>query len=148
MNSSQIWSYFQWLFIPLFWCVQKPFLGWGCLLVIIVAGTLFWWHKPYRKGLWKRSYWLVFTQLLFYPTVMAAAWFFQLEPPSYLPNSKTQATGFWIIDSLFFISLALSIFWVWKIKGFRWYIFFFVTTLQFLLCSAWLFAGFSMTGWP
>jgi hypothetical protein len=148
MNLSHIWQFFQLLFIPLFWVVQIPFLGWGCLLLIIVAGALFLWHKPYRKGLWKQFYWLVFTQLLFYPAVMAAGWIFQLEPPFYLPNSRTQTTGFWIIGSLFFISIALGLFWVWKIKGFRWYIFSFVATLQLLLCSACLFAGFSITGWP
>jgi hypothetical protein len=79
---------------------------------------------------------------------MAAGWIFQLEPPFYLHNSKTQSAGFWVIDSLFLISPVLSAFWVWKIKGFRWYIFFFVATLQLLLCSAWLFACFSITGWP
>ncbi len=148
MYSSQIWQYFQLMFIPLFWVVQIPYIGWGFLLIIIVVGTLFWWHKPYQKGLWKQQYWLVLTQLLFYPAVMAAGWLFQLEPPYYLLNSKRQTTGFWITDSLFFISLALSIFWVWRIKGFRWYIFFFMTTLQFLLCSAWLFTCFEITGWP
>jgi hypothetical protein len=148
MNSTQIWQYFQLLFIPLSWVLQIPFFGCGCLFVIIIAGTLFWRQKPYRKGLWKQSYWLVFTQLLFYPAIMATGWLFELEPPSYLPNSKMQTTGFRIIDSLLFISLALSIFWIWKIKGFRWYISFFLAALQFILCSAWLFAMFSMTGWP
>lgn len=148
MNPSQIWQYFQWLAIPLSWYLGIPFLAWGCLVVIIIAGTLFWWQKPYRKGLWKHSYWLVFTQLLFYPAIMATGWLFELESPSYLLNPKRQATGFWVIDSLIFISFVLNVFWIWRIKGFRWYILFFLAALQFLLCSAWLFAMFSMTGWP
>jgi hypothetical protein len=145
MNLSHIGQFFQWLFIPVSWVVPP---GWVCLLVIIAAGTIFWWHKPYRKGLWKKSYWLVLAQLLFYPAIMIAGKFFQLDPSYYLMNSKRQTTGFWTIDCLFIISLALSIFWVWWIKGFRWYIFIFVSVLQFLLCSAWLFSGFEITGWP
>jgi hypothetical protein len=145
MILGNIGRFFQWLSIPISWVAPA---GWACLIAMIVAGVIFWWHKPYRKGLWKHSYWLVFTQIIFYPAIMAAGLFFQLEPPFYVRNSTRQTTGFWITDCLFFISLALSIFWVWKIKGFRWYLFLFVAILQFYLCSAWLFTAFAITGWP
>jgi hypothetical protein len=148
VNSSHFWRDFQWLFAQGLVLFRWPVFGWAGLIVACGLLVLFLWQKPHRKGLWKQSYWLVFTQLLFYPAIIAVGVYLQQQPPYYLPQPKIAATGTLIIKGLVYTSLALSLFWVFKMKGLRWYAFCFLAFLQFLLYGAWFVAECSMTGWP
>ncbi|HST79646.1 MAG TPA: hypothetical protein VLN58_14260 [Verrucomicrobiae bacterium] len=137
------WHYFLWL------CEQAaefivfpPFLICSAVLSIIVAALCIG-FRPIKNGLWKGSYWLVFTQMLFYPAVLAVATLGASpmpRPPE--PNKLASACT----DILSWASLALAGFWIWRMKGLRWLAVSLVVLQQVLLYGPFLTAEMAITG--
>jgi hypothetical protein len=140
------WQYFQWLFSEGLEVVRLPVIGWACSLAAVCLVVLFLWQKQYRKGLWRHYYLLALTQLLFYPAVITVGVCFRNMnyPGSAMP--RTEATGLWTIQILFFASLAEGLFWIFRMKGLRWYVLCCVAILQLLLWGAAFVAEMSVTG--
>lgn len=100
-------------------------------------------QRPIRRGLWLKSYWLVFTQMLFYPAVLTIAVLGGVNTvPLHTPNRTASSYA----DVLWWMSLALAAFWVWRMKGLRWLAFGLITLQQTLLSGAFLVAGMAISG--
>jgi hypothetical protein len=134
------WRYFVWL------CEQAagfivfpPVLICSAVLSIIIAGLCVGLH-PIKAGLWKRSYWFVFTQLLFYPAVLAVA----VLGASTL-NRPPNQLALKYADILPLPSLALASFWIWRMKGLRWLALALVMLQELLLFGPFLVAERAMT---
>ena len=103
-------------------------------------------QKPFERGLWKRYYSLVFTQLLFYPAIIAIGVLYGVgsSPTQRLP--KVNPFADWTLDVLFGVSLVSALFWICRMKGMRWFAFCLVFLQQILLFGALFVAGMSITG--
>lgn len=136
------WHYFLWL------CEQAadfivfpPVLIGSFLFGVIVAGLCAVQH-PIKKGLWKKSYWYVFTQLLFYPAVLVVAAVGAREPHTQAPNVVASVSA----TVLSWTSLALAGFWVWRMKGLRWLAVSLMILQEFLVYGAFLVAEMAISG--
>jgi hypothetical protein len=100
-------------------------------------------QRPFQKGLWRSSYWLVLTQMLFSPAVMMVA---VLGGVDFVPQREASKVTPLIADVLFWVSVALAVFWIWRMKGLRWFSFSVVILEQFLLCGAFVAADMATSG--
>ncbi len=121
-------------------------VGFPCVLLTLGVVVSFAWQRWFGNGRWKHHYWLVLTQFMFYPAVVTVGVLYRVSTNPTLPLPKANPVADWTIDVLFFLSLALSFFWVYRMKGFRWFAFCIVGLQQLLLCGAMFVAGMSITG--
>lgn len=96
------------------------------------------------KGNWRTSYWLIFTQMLFFPAMVAVGVLFPAM--SVRPDLKENVIGHRLLDGLFYLSLATSAFWVWRMRGLRWVAASLLLLQQVLLIAARFVAGMSVSG--
>ena len=147
MNAAHFWQYFQWLFVQGLGIVALPKFGVAAVLLAagLVAALVV--QNPFGKGRWKSSYWFVLTQCLFYPAVIAVGVIFAAGPRRpFDPLPKVPPVADMAMDTLTVLSLALGIFWIYRLKGLRWITFCFVALQLLFLCGALFVAGMSITG--
>jgi hypothetical protein len=114
MSSSwmALWKYFQW---SLDFLVAWPF--WFVTLALSAnlgaSLTLQW---PFRRGRWKKEYWLVFINYLFIPVLLAIGVIAALDP-AMVPRPRPNTLAVWASNGLFVASLLLGIYWVYRRKG-------------------------------
>jgi hypothetical protein len=101
-------------------------------------------QQPFRSGKWRSSYWLIFTQLLFFPAIVAVGVLFPAV--SLRPYPKENPTGHWLLDGLFYLSLATSAFWLYRMKGLRWLSLSLLALQQVILFGAGFIVGMSVSG--
>ena len=102
------------------------------------------WQRPLSKGKWHPSYWLILTQLLYFPvTVTIGVWF----PASGAgPHRELNVVGQRALDATFYLSLMTACFWVYRLKGLRWFAASAIACQQLLILGAGFIAGMSVTG--
>ena len=100
-------------------------------------------QRPFQSSLWRNHYWLVVTQVLFFPGIISAA---VLYPASGPPYYHGLSRGVAVLDILFGLSLALAAFWILRMKGFRWFAASAVLTVQAILMGAFFIAGMAVSG--
>ena len=132
---AQFWRYSIW---------SLEFLSLPQFLAILLFAALslafaVWHQRPFKSPLWKQSHWFVLTQLLFFPVVISIA---VLYPPAPTPNSIANN----VCDFLGWISLVLAGFWVYRMRGFRWFAVSLVAMLEVILLGAFFVAGMAVTG--
>lgn len=148
MTSSVIesWPYFRYLFLEGLGIVVIP--PFGVAAVLLTAGMVasFFAQNPAKAGRWKHHYWLILSQLVFYPAVIAIGVIYASprRPIDPLPKINPVAEG--ALDAITCLSLALGVFWVWRLKGVRWIAFFFVALQLLFLYGALFLAGMSISG--
>ena len=78
-------------------------------------------QKPFERHLRRPYHWLTLTHLLFFPAVIAAGmiWANPITNPS-IPHRAVEAGQRWL-DVLMYASLASCVWWVWRMRGFRWF---------------------------
>lgn len=140
--AELFWTYSVWSVEFLFRIPQ--------ILVIFVAASAslavaFWRQRPFQNPLWKRSHWLVFTQLMFFPIVISLGVLYPADGPSSLRIISNSRAGY-VCDGLGWISLALAAVWVYRMKGFRWFAVSLVAVLEIVLLGAFFVAGMAITG--
>jgi hypothetical protein len=114
------------------------------IFCLVILGIEWVRQKPLRSELWRRHYWLVLTQLLFFPAIIAIG---VLYPSTTTwPNPQPNATGNLWLNVLFYGSLLMGVFWVCKMKGLRWFAASLVGLQQVVLFGAAFIAGMSVTG--
>jgi hypothetical protein len=98
-------------------------------------------QRPFERELWKPHHWLVLTHLLFFPAVIAAGvvWANPVTNPT-VPHHAIE-TGRWSLDLLWYASLGSCAWWIWRMRGFRW----FATSLM-LLAEVPVFCGLFIAG--
>jgi hypothetical protein len=121
--------------------VVPPVLVVFCSLVIsLVAATLK--QSPFKKRLWKNYHWLIFTQILFFPTAIAIGVIWEVPLPLGHPNPHALI----IRDVVWYASLGSCVFWIWRTKGFRWYGASLLILQQLLVEAALFITSMSITG--
>ena len=112
-----------------------------CSTIFVVA---FAWQIPVEKGIWRRSYWLVFTQLLFFPaTIMVGVLF---HAGGAMPKPVPNVTGRWFLQALWYLSLGMACFWVYQMKRVRWVAASLVALQEILILCAGFISGMSISG--
>jgi len=132
-----------------FWSLQFLFVMPIVLIIFLAANVslllAYRKQRPFQSPLWKRSNWLVLTQLLFYPIVICIGILYPADGPSYLrsvPNSVANR----VCDFLFWSSLALAAFWIYRLKRFRWFAVSLIIVLEMILVGAFFVAEMAITG--
>jgi hypothetical protein len=100
-------------------------------------------QKPLEHALWKKSHWLVLTQLLFFPVVVSLGVLYPASGPSFYNNVSNASR---VSDVLFWFSVVLAGFWIYRMKGFRWFAFSLVLLLEVVLLGAFFVAGMALSG--
>jgi ABC-type uncharacterized transport system fused permease/ATPase subunit len=140
--AEHFWTYAVWSLEFLFVIPR--------ILIIVLIATISlalacWTQRPFQNPLWKNSYWFVLTQLLFFPIVISIGVLYPANGPSYLhPTTNSVANN--VCGFLGLLSLALAAFWVYRMKGFRWFAVSLVTILEMILFGAFFVAGMAITG--
>jgi hypothetical protein len=145
MNTAHFWQDFQLLFV---WSLEFLALPPALLLAgicAISAAVAFVRKHPLHTGLWRPSYWLIFTQLLFFPAMVAVGVLFPAVS-SVRPHLKENVMGHRLLDGLFYLSLATSAFWVWRMRGVRWLAVSLLLLQQVILSGAGFVTGMSVRG--
>ena len=144
MNTAHFWEDFHRLFL---WSVQ--FLGVPpvilmtaiCIVGVVVSFAR---EQPFSTRLWRPWYWLIFTQLLFFPATVACGVLFPAV--SGWPHPKENVIGHRLLDGLFYSSLATSAFWLWRMRGLRWLSASLLVLQQVILVGAGFVASMSVSG--
>ena len=100
-------------------------------------------QKHLMRELWRRSYWFVFTQLLFFPVVISLGVLYPASGPSFYTKVSTATR---VTDVLSWMSVALAAFWVYRMKGFRWFACSLVVLLEVILLGAFVVSGMALSG--
>lgn len=143
MSSSWMafWEYFQW---SLDFLVAWPF--WLVTLALIAnlgaSLTLQW---PFRRGRWKKEYWLVFTNYLFIPVLLAIGVIAALDP-AMVPRPRPNTLAVWASNALFVVSFLLGIYWVYRMKELRWFAVAIALIQLWMLFGAGFIAGMAISG--
>lgn len=145
MNLDNFWSIFSRYCL---WGVEslliRPLLipGLVSLGVVAVAGTI---QRSKIRSNWQSSYWLIFTQLLFYPLVIAVG--VALRADLSLPIRPDQhRLQEHILYAIVIISLVTGCFWIYYSKGVRSLAAGLVMVQEVMLMGALFIAGMSVTG--
>jgi hypothetical protein len=83
---------------------------------------------------------------LFFPVAIALGTFGAADAPGAIqPIHPNQVANVWV-DILFWNSFASCAFWIWRMKGFRWFAAFLIGIMQVFVVLAFFVAGMSVTG--
>jgi hypothetical protein len=144
MNTADFSQGFQRLFL---WSVQTLglppmiLIEAACIVSVVAAFIR---QRPFRTGLWRPTYWLIFTQLLFFPATVAIGVLFPAV--SGRPYPKENPTGHWLLNGLFYLSLMTSALWVYRMRGLRWLSVSLLVLQQVILVGSGFIAGMSVSG--
>ena len=114
-----------------------------CFITLAVFGNLVvsrLIQKPFGRDVWKRKYYIAIVQLVCYPATLLVAACGAVDGPE--PN----AWGFRATYALAIISFGVGIYWVWLMKGIRWFAVSVVILQLWLLAAANFIAGMALTG--
>ena len=103
-------------------------------------------QRPFRRGLWKPHHWLVFTHALFFPLVIAAgiAWGNPVTNPT-VPHDPIRV-GTMALNFLSFASLFSCVFWIWRMRDFRWFSVSLMALVELPVFGALFIAGMAVAG--
>jgi hypothetical protein len=142
---SQAQTYFEYAL----WALQALLLP-PLLAVAGVAGLSFilsaFGQNPMRTGRWKQYHWLAAAHLLFFFAAIAVGvtWRNPQVNPT-LPHTANAVGKMWL-DVITCSSLVSCAFWVWRMKGFRWFAASLMVLLQVPVFAALFVAGMSVSG--
>jgi len=145
MTEVEFWSRFQLFFL---WGLEAwrlpPLLITGLASLTSLVLSLF--RSPEIKSHWRTSYWLIFTQLSFYPLAIAVGVLFQAASTPPFDQSRSNSLGEHILDAITLLSLGMASFWVYRMKGLRWLAGSLVVLEEVIVLGALFVAGMSVTG--
>jgi hypothetical protein len=94
---------------------------------------------------WRSSYWLVFTQLLFYPLAIVVGVAFRVDTSG--PRSPhPDPLGERLLSAMVVASLVTAALWIYRMKGIRWLAGSLVLLQEIVLFGAFLVTRMSVTG--
>jgi VanZ family protein len=150
-HGESFWQTFerlsQWSFDALL--LPRPL---GALVIFsTVFVVAFAWQLPVGKGTWRGSYWMVFTQLLFFPATVTVGVLFPAGGA--MPNPVPNVTGRWCLRALSYLSLGMACFWVYQMMRVRWVAASLVALQEILILCAGFIIGYErqrrlVVNWP
>jgi predicted membrane-bound mannosyltransferase len=103
-------------------------------------------QRPFKAGLWKPHHWLAFSHLLFFVAAIAVAVFYANPVTNPTIPHPSNPSGAHCLDAITYGSLASCGFWIWRMKGFRWYAASLMAMVEVITYSALIIAGMAVTG--
>jgi hypothetical protein len=129
------------------WWISREAGGIFLLPVISVVGlTLAALMRSALRRSWRPYYWLVLTHLLFFVAAVALGTLGAADGPVVRQPVQPNRAASLCVDILFWTSFASCTFWIWRMKGFRWFGVGFVGAMQIFVLLAFLVAGMSVSG--
>jgi len=140
-----------------FWSTFWGFLGWSLEFLFVpplVYGTLLLGlsfiasvirQRPFSKPIWKKTYSIAVLQFLFFPATLAVAVLGRVDWQQFHfpgPNKRGLRAEYVFAVG----SLIVSGYWVWRMKGLRWFALSLAMLQLWLLAAANLIAAMSLTG--
>jgi hypothetical protein len=103
-------------------------------------------QRPFQTHLWKSHHWLALTHMLFFAAAIAVGllWATPATNPNFSHHAERSGT-LWL-DAVTCGSLASCVFWIWRMKGFRWYATSLMALAELITLGAIAVAGMSVTG--
>jgi hypothetical protein len=103
-------------------------------------------QRPYKKGLWQRYHWLASSHLMFFIAAIAVAVFYANPVTNPTIPHPANPLGEIYLGAVTYGSLASCGFWIWRMKGFRWYAASLMALAEVITYSALFIAGMAVTG--
>jgi hypothetical protein len=103
-------------------------------------------QRPFRTRLWKPYHWLVICHLVFFAAAIAVGVFGAnpITNPT-IPHPPDPSAERWL-DVVTYGSIASCVFWIWRMKGFRWYAASLMVSVEVITWGALFIAGMSVSG--
>jgi hypothetical protein len=111
------------------------------LISIVWAGIK---QRPFRARLWQPHHWLVLTHLLFFAAAVALGVLCANDNRTAPDHSGRLANL--CLGALFYGSFGSCAFWIWRMKGFRWFASSLMALIELPTFGAVFVAGMSITG--
>lgn len=100
-------------------------------------------ERPFHRGRWMPHHWLSLSQLLFFPAMITVGVLYQNATGSRGVSSPAVNSS---LNLLFYCSLAGCAFWIWRMRGFRWFACSLMALMELPTLGALFIAGMSVTG--
>lgn len=131
------------------WSLEFMMLPPFCFVLIAAAVSLTWaglTQQPFRAGRWKPYHSLVLSHGLFFLAAMAVG-VFGANPVTNpgIPHLPGSAAGH-CLDAVIFGSIVSCVFWIWRMKGFRWFAASLLFLAEVITWGAFTVAGLSVSG--
>src|SRR5215469_9790669 len=127
--------------------VRVPLFGWIFLALVsglVISAAL---QNPFQHGRWSHRYFLVFTHFFLFLAILSIGVLYRVPfPDPTKPRPKENTIADWSLNILFFLSVILSIFWVYRMRKLRWLAFFVVALQELFVLGALAVAGMSISG--
>jgi hypothetical protein len=120
-----------------------------CFAFLVAAVSLLWAankQRPFQTRLWKRHHWLAFAHLLFFAVAIVIGVLGQSTHPYLIPPYPADRTAKLCLEAVKYGSLASCAFWIWRMKGFRWYAASLMALGELVTLGALFVAAMSITG--
>ena len=121
-----------------------------CILLPVAIASLVWaWRRqqPSSSELWRPSHWLVFSHLLFFLTTVFIGTLYAAEGSPYDGSGRTIHHG---AEAALYVlsygSLLSCAYWIWRLRGFRWFAASLMAVMECLFVGALFVVGMSVTG--
>jgi hypothetical protein len=144
MGAAQFWQSFQQLSLWSFEALLLPPILLAMTICTLSLALAFGRQLPFRREVWRASYWLVFTQLLFFPAMITVG--VLLPAGGVMPKPVPNMIGRWCLEALSYLSLALGCLWVYRMKRLRWFAVSLIAVQEILILCAGFMAGMSVSG--
>jgi hypothetical protein len=106
------------------WALEFMIVPPICFAFLAAAISLVWAgqkQRPVQTRLWKPHHWLAFTHLLFFAAAIVVGVLGQNPVTNPTIAHSADKTAMFYLDAVTYGSLASCAFWIWRMKGFRWY---------------------------
>jgi hypothetical protein len=132
-----VFIYFKWSLQGL-WSLPHTLLITLILLGNLLGSLILRW--PFRRDRWKKNYWLVFTNFLSTPVLLAVGVVWAVDT-SQVPREQSHISAAWTVNGIFIASAVFGIYLIYRMKNVRWF------AASMILISLWLlfWAGFIAT---
>jgi hypothetical protein len=132
------------------WALEFMLLPPVCIVFGLMAATLTWAgqkERPFQTRLWKPYHWLVFTHLLFFVAAIVLGVLCAMPVADYFSAARyTDRSAISWLDALGYGSFASCAFWIWRMKGFRWFAGSLMGLIELVTFGALFVARMSVTG--
>jgi hypothetical protein len=120
-----------------------------CFAFLVAAINFVWAaqkQRPFQTRMWKPYHWLAITHLLFFAAAIVVGVLGQNPMTNPTITHSADKTARLYLDVVTYGSLASCGFWIWRMKGFRWYATSLMALAELITWGALFVAGMSITG--
>lgn len=131
------------------WALEFMIVPPACFALVFAAISFVWAgqkQRPFQTRLWKPHHWLALTHLLFFAAAIAVGviWANPITNPT-IPH-RADPFAKLCLDFVAYGSLVSCAFWIWRMKGFRWYATSLVALVELPTWGALFVAGMAIAG--